>query len=208
MSEEKNLEVTPEAAAQEPVETMEDYAQELEASYAALDQKRVEEAEDDSKEGEQWAQFAQMMEDKTIVKVKISEAVKGGVVAYVDGVRAFIPASQLSTSYVEKLEEGIQTQVRERGQRFSEGQKQRLSIARALLADAPIMILDEATSALDVATERRVLRSIIKKEPHRTLIVAAHRPSVFSMCSRVYKIQEHTVLEVDEDGIRQFLNDF
>ena len=70
------------------------------------------------------------------------------------------------------------------------------------------MILDEATSALDVATERRVLRSIIKAEPHRTLIVAAHRPSVFSMCSRVYKIQDHTVREVDEDGIRQFLNDF
>ena len=105
MSEEKNLEVTQEAAVQEPAETMEDYAQELEASYAALDQKRVEEAEDDSKAGEQWAQFAQMMEDKTIVKVKISEAVKGGVVAYVDGVRAFIPASQLSTSYVEKLED-------------------------------------------------------------------------------------------------------
>ena len=105
MSEEKNLEVTQEAAVQEPAETMEDYAQELEASYAALDQKRVEEAEDDSKEGEQWAQFAQMMEDKTIVKVKISEAVKGGVVAYVDGVHAFIPASQLSASYVEKLED-------------------------------------------------------------------------------------------------------
>ena len=110
--------------------------------------------------------------------------------------------------FVEQLEEGIHTQVRERGRRFSEGQKQRLSIARALLADAPILILDEATSALDVATERRVLRSIIKAEPHRTLIVAAHRPSVFSMCSRVYKIQDHTVREVDEDGIRQFLNDF
>lgn len=110
--------------------------------------------------------------------------------------------------FVEKLEDGINTQVRERGSRFSEGQKQRLSIARALLADAPVMILDEATSALDVATERRVLRSIIKKEPHRTVIVAAHRPSVFSMCSRVYKIQDHTVSEVDEDGIRQFLNEF
>lgn len=110
--------------------------------------------------------------------------------------------------FVEKLKDGINTQVRERGNRFSEGQKQRLSIARALLADAPVMILDEATSALDVATERRVLRSIIKKEPHRTLIVAAHRPSVFSMCSRVYKIQDHTVSEVDEEGIHQFLNDF
>ena len=70
------------------------------------------------------------------------------------------------------------------------------------------MILDEATSALDVATERRVLRSIIKKEPHRTVIVAAHRPSVFSMCSRVYKIGEHKVEEVDEESIRRFLDEF
>ena len=110
--------------------------------------------------------------------------------------------------FVEKLEHGMDTEVRERGTRFSEGQKQRLSIARAILADAPVMILDEATSALDVATERRVLRSIIKKEPHRTVIVAAHRPSVFSMCNRVYKVGDHKVEEVDEEGIRQFLDEF
>ena len=110
--------------------------------------------------------------------------------------------------FVEKLEHGIDTEVRERGSRFSEGQKQRLSIARALLADAPVMILDEATSALDVATERRVLRQIIKKEPNRTVIVAAHRPSVFSMCSRVYKVGDHRIEEVDEEGIRQFLDEF
>lgn len=110
--------------------------------------------------------------------------------------------------FVEKLEHGMDTEVRERGTRFSEGQKQRLSIARAILADAPVMILDEATSALDVATERRVLRSIIKKEPHRTVIVAAHRPSVFSMCNHVYKVGEHRIEEVDEEGIRQFLDEF
>lgn len=110
--------------------------------------------------------------------------------------------------FVEKLEQGIDTEVRERGTRFSEGQKQRLSIARALLADAPVMILDEATSALDVATERRVLRQIIKKEPHRTVIVAAHRPSVFAMCSRVYKVGNARIEEVDEEGIRQFLDEF
>ena len=110
--------------------------------------------------------------------------------------------------FVSKLEDGIETEVRERGQRFSEGQKQRLSIARALLADAPVMILDEATSALDVATERRVLRSIIKKEPHRTVIVAAHRPSVFSMCSRVYKVGDGTVKEINEAQLERFLNEF
>lgn len=59
----------------------------------------------DSAEGQKWAEFAQMMEDKTVLKVKISEAVKGGVVAFVDEVRAFIPASQLSADYVEKLED-------------------------------------------------------------------------------------------------------
>lgn len=110
--------------------------------------------------------------------------------------------------FVQKLENGIDTQVRERGTRFSEGQKQRLSIARALLADAPVMILDEATSSLDVATERRVLRSIIRKEPNRTILVAAHRPSVFSLCSRVYKIQDGQVSVVNEAEIEQFLNDF
>ena len=102
----------------------------------------------------------------------------------------------------------MNTQVRERGSRFSEGQKQRLSIARALLADAPVMILDEATSAHDVATERRVLRNIIKKEPNRTILVAAHRPSVFSMCSRVYKIENRAMIQVDEEGIREFLDTF
>lgn len=110
--------------------------------------------------------------------------------------------------FVSKLEHGIDTEVRERGTRFSEGQKQRLSIARALLTDAPVMILDEATSALDVATERKVLRSIIRKDPYRTVIVAAHRPSVFSMCSRVYKVGDSQIAEMDEEGIRRFLDEF
>lgn len=101
MSEEMNKEL--EEAVEAPVETMEDYAAELEASYATLNRDRIEAAEDESGDGAKWAEFARMMEEKEIVKVKISEAVKGGVVAYVDEVRAFIPASQLSTEYVEML---------------------------------------------------------------------------------------------------------
>lgn len=122
-------------------------------------------------------------------------------------IRAALEAA-CAWEFVERLEDGMDTQVRERGTRFSEGQKQRLSIARALLADAPVMILDEATSALDVATERRVLRRIIRKEPHRTVIVAAHRPSVFSMCNRVYKVGDSQVREVNEAEIQQFLEEF
>ena len=109
MSEELNkeleTEVTEEVKEAAPVETMEDYAAELEASYKTLNQRHIEIAEEESGEGEKWAGFAQMMEDRTVVKVKIAEAVKGGVVTSLEEVRAFIPASQLSTEYVEKLED-------------------------------------------------------------------------------------------------------
>lgn len=101
--------------------------------------------------------------------------------------------------FVEKLEQGIHTQVREKGRRFSEGQRQRLSIARALLTDAPIMLLDEATSALDADTEQRVLQGIMKKEAWRTVIVAAHRPGVFALCSRIYKIEDAKLRQLDEE---------
>ena len=109
MSEELNKEleneVTEEVKEAAPVETMEDFAAELEASYKTLNKRNIELSEEESGQGAKWAQFAQMMEDKTVVKVKINEAVKGGVVTSLEEVRAFIPASQLSTEYVEKLED-------------------------------------------------------------------------------------------------------
>lgn len=105
MNKELETEVTAPVTAEEPVETMEDFAAELEASYQTLNKRHIELAEEESGEGAKWAQFAQIMEDKTVVKVKISEAVKGGVVTSLEEVRAFIPASQLSTEYVEKLED-------------------------------------------------------------------------------------------------------
>ncbi len=105
MNKELETEVTAPVTAEEPVETMEDFAAELEASYQTLNKRHIELAEEESGEGAKWVQFAQMMEDKTVVKVKISEAVKGGVVTSLEEVRAFIPASQLSTEYVEKLED-------------------------------------------------------------------------------------------------------
>ena len=103
--------------------------------------------------------------------------------------------------FVSKLENGINTKIGERGLGFSEGQNQRLSIARALLADAPILLLDEATSALDMETEQLVLKNIIRREPYRTVIVAAHRPSVFSMCTRAYRIAEEKVILCREDEV-------
>ena len=89
-----------------------------------------------------------------------------------------------------------------------EGQAQRISIARAVLRNAPILLLDEATSALDVTTERKVLRNIIEQKPNKTCIVTTHRPSVLNMCQRVYRVMETKVTELDEEESSRMAMDF
>ena len=110
--------------------------------------------------------------------------------------------------FVEKMPDTIQSKIGERGRGFSEGQAQRISIARAVLRDAPILLLDEATSALDVTTERRVLRNIISQKPNKTCIVTTHRPSVLNMCQRVYRVMETKVTELSEEEAGKMAIDF
>ena len=110
--------------------------------------------------------------------------------------------------FVESLPQGIYSQIGERGSGFSEGQNQRLSIARAILRDSPILLLDEATSALDVATERKVLRNIMALAENRTCIVTTHRPSVLNMCDRVYKIAKGEVNLVSSAEVEKMIVDF
>lgn len=90
--------------------------------------------------------------------------------------------------FVEKLPAGMQTRLGERGCGLSEGQSQRLAIARALLREAPVLLLDEASSALDPDTERRVLESILAYRPGQTVILTTHRPAILASCSRVYRM--------------------
>jgi ABC-type bacteriocin/lantibiotic exporter with double-glycine peptidase domain len=92
--------------------------------------------------------------------------------------------------FVEKLPDGINTIINEKGVNFSEGQIQRISIARALLKGAPVLVMDEATSALDAETEARVLKNIMKSYPNRTCVITTHRPSMLQYCDRVYNINE------------------
>lgn len=96
--------------------------------------------------------------------------------------------------FVEKLPEGLDTKLGERGKGLSEGQVQRIAIARALLRDAPVLLLDEATSALDEETERMVLKNILEKTPEKTCIVTTHRQGVLKLCRRIYRVADKKIL--------------
>jgi len=113
-----------------------------------------------------------------------------------------------AADFVRKLPEGLESLLLEGGGGLSQGQLQRLSIARAILADAPVLLLDEATSALDVDTERRVLRNILQVQSNKTVIVTTHRPSVLSICSQVYQISNHRVALQTQEEIQARIADF
>ena len=91
--------------------------------------------------------------------------------------------------FVFQLPQGLDTSCAELGGGLSEGQAQRIAIARALLRDRPVMLLDEATSALDADTEARLLRNMLSSH-EKTILFITHRPAVIAYCDKVLKIGE------------------
>lgn len=98
-------------------------------------------------------------------------------------------------SFVEGLEDGLDTVIGERGVRLSGGQRQRIGIARALYNDPKILVLDEATSALDNETENAVMEAIDGLHGRKTMIVIAHRLSTIKNCDFVYRVEDGKVIE-------------
>ena len=92
-------------------------------------------------------------------------------------------------TFVEKLEHGYDTLIGERGMGISEGQAQRLAIARALYTDAPVLLLDEATSALDEQIEKNVLKNI-RELTDKTVIIVSHRKAVLEVCDRCVVLED------------------
>ena len=111
-------------------------------------------------------------------------------------------------AFVKRLPEGLDTKVGERGVKLSVGEKQRLSIARALLRNPPILLLDEATASVDTETERQIQEALERLMDQRTSFVIAHRLSTIRNADRIYVLEQGKIVEsgthdelVDGEGL-------
>ena len=125
-----------------------------------------------------------------MVNPKASDA---EIIAALEGACAWDFVSQMPGTIHARLGEG--------GMGLSEGQAQRIAIARALMRRAPAMLLDEITSALDMDTEQKVLKYLMNLGV--TCIVSTHRPSVLTMCTRAYRVEDGRISQLSDEEIGQ-----
>jgi ABC-type multidrug transport system fused ATPase/permease subunit len=100
-----------------------------------------------------------------------------------------------AADFVRRLPKGLHSPVGERGIRLSVGEKQRISIARALLKNPPILILDEATASVDTATEILIQQALDRLMEHRTSFVIAHRLSTVRHASQILVLERGRIIE-------------
>lgn len=145
--------------------------------------------------------FAYVPQGNTIIAGTVAENLR---LAREDAPEAELVAAlqdACAWEFVSALPLGLQTPIGEGGKGLSEGQAQRLAIARVLIRSAPVMLLDEVTSALDQQTEQRVLHNLMRRGV--TTIVTTHRMSVLNLCSRAYRVKDGRVHCLKKEELEQ-----
>lgn len=138
--------------------------------------------------------MAYVPQGNTLFSGTIRENIRMGKLDATD--EEIMKALKMSAAYefISELPNGIDTVIGERGHGLSEGQAQRIAIARALVRNAPFLILDEATSALDEKTEIAVLKGIQQLSPRPTCVLITHRKSVLPYCDREIRIHNKKII--------------
>lgn len=132
--------------------------------------------------------FAYVPQTQLVLSGSVRDVVAGFSGSAVDEERLRWACRTACAAFVEALPQGYDSPVGERGSHLSEGQLQRLNVARALYSQAPILLLDEATSALDADTERQLLENL-RTMTDRTLLLVTHHAAVVSACDRAVTLR-------------------
>jgi ATP-binding cassette subfamily B multidrug efflux pump len=140
-------------------------------------------------------QLGIVLQDTFLFSVTVMDNIRYGRLDATD--EEVIAAARLANAdrFIHRLPQGYQTQVSERGHNFSQGQRQLLAIARAVLADPRILILDEATSSVDTRTEVHIQQALLRLLEGRTAFVIAHRLSTIRKADQVLVVNNHRIIE-------------
>src|SRR5947208_3452604 len=139
-------------------------------------------------------QFAGVLQDAVLFSLSIADniayAAPGATREQV------VAAAQAANAheFIERLPQGYDTEVGERGVKLSGGQRQRIALARAFLKDSPILILDEPTSSVDGRTEAAIVDALGRLQEGRTVIIISHRPSTVAHCTAMIRIEHGRIV--------------
>lgn len=141
------------------------------------------------------AQISQIFQDSYLLQGSIADNIRLGKPAASDA--ELLDAVQQAgvSELIERLPQGLDTQVGEGGARLSGGERQRIGIARALIKDAPILLVDEATAALDADNQQLIAQTLARLRGRRTLVVIAHQLSTIAMADQIVVLDQGRVVE-------------
>ena len=140
--------------------------------------------------------FGVVLQDTALFDMSIMENIRYGRKDAADADVVQAARSANAHSFIQRLPEGYNTPVGEGGSTLSQGEKQLITIARAILSNAPIMILDEATSSVDTRTERKIKQAVTRLTEGRTSFIIAHRLSTIRDCDVIVVLEHGEIAEV------------